>query len=87
MLPILIILIIAYFSLFIQSITIILIEIHINRSCDKLRCTNCDFKIVSFNDNVWKDSVDILFFRNYIFDESKLKAVLNRKPGTYSIKK
>ncbi len=56
-------------------------NITIFRSCDKMRCTNCDFKVVIFDNCVWNPSLDVLFFRNYIFDDSKLKSALSKKPG------
>ncbi|XP_036292454.1 cilia- and flagella-associated protein 418 isoform X4 [Pipistrellus kuhlii] len=33
------------------------------RSCDHLRCTACDFWVVSYDDYMWDKSCDYLFFR------------------------
>ncbi|RMC15139.1 hypothetical protein DUI87_07321 [Hirundo rustica rustica] len=33
------------------------------RTCDQLRCTACDFRVSLFNDYVWDQSCDYLFFR------------------------
>ncbi|KAM4028871.1 cilia- and flagella-associated protein 418 isoform 1-T1 [Anomaloglossus baeobatrachus] len=33
------------------------------RACDQLRCTSCDFNIVTFDDYKWDASCDYLFFR------------------------
>ncbi|NXR92614.1 CH037 protein, partial [Hypocryptadius cinnamomeus] len=33
------------------------------RACDQLRCTACDFRVSLFNDYVWDQSCDYLFFR------------------------
>ncbi|KAI4799760.1 hypothetical protein KUCAC02_016656, partial [Chaenocephalus aceratus] len=32
------------------------------RSCDQLRCTSCDFKVLMFDDCEWDSSCDYLFF-------------------------
>jgi len=35
-------------------------------SCDALRCSSCDKKVVRFSDNVkWADHVDYMFVRNF----------------------
>uniref|UniRef100_A0A8B9DHG0 Cilia- and flagella-associated protein 418 n=1 Tax=Anser cygnoides TaxID=8845 RepID=A0A8B9DHG0_ANSCY len=33
------------------------------RTCDQLRCTACDFRVSLFNDYIWDQSCDYLFFR------------------------
>ncbi|KAM4028872.1 cilia- and flagella-associated protein 418 isoform 2-T2 [Anomaloglossus baeobatrachus] len=33
------------------------------KACDQLRCTSCDFNIVTFDDYKWDASCDYLFFR------------------------
>lgn len=35
----------------------------LNRACDHLRCTACDFQVVSYDDYKWDKSCDYLFFR------------------------
>mgnify|MGYP002804267457 CR=1 FL=1 len=51
------------------------------RTCDQLRCTSCDFQVVSFDNYKWHSSCDYLFFRNNIPDFSKLKVNLIQKQG------
>ncbi|TNN33284.1 Protein C8orf37 [Liparis tanakae] len=33
------------------------------RSCDQLRCTSCDFRVLTFDDCEWDASCDYLFLR------------------------
>lgn len=35
----------------------------LTRTCDQLRCTACDFRVSLFNDYIWDQSCDYLFFR------------------------
>jgi hypothetical protein len=51
------------------------------RACDRLRCTACDFWIVSYNDYMWDKSCNYLFFRNNMPDFQKLKTKLVKKKG------
>ncbi|XP_002739042.1 cilia- and flagella-associated protein 418-like [Saccoglossus kowalevskii] len=51
------------------------------RSCDKLRCTDCDFKVVMYDNFEWHPSCDYLFLRNNVPDFKKLSAKLNKKKG------
>nr|XP_061788999.1 cilia- and flagella-associated protein 418-like [Nerophis lumbriciformis] len=51
------------------------------RSCDQLRCTSCDFRIVMFDDREWDSSCDYLFLRNNMPDHKKLAAKLRKKNG------
>uniref|UniRef100_A0A6P8HUU1 Cilia- and flagella-associated protein 418 n=1 Tax=Actinia tenebrosa TaxID=6105 RepID=A0A6P8HUU1_ACTTE len=46
------------------------------RTCDQLRCTSCDFKVVMFDNYEWQRDCDYLFFRNNVPDFQKLKAKL-----------
>lgn len=43
------------------------LEIDVNpcvgRSCDQLRCTSCDFRVLMFDDCEWDSSCDYLFLR------------------------
>ncbi|KAM4028873.1 cilia- and flagella-associated protein 418 isoform 3-T3 [Anomaloglossus baeobatrachus] len=51
------------------------------RACDQLRCTSCDFNIVTFDDYKWDASCDYLFFRNSMPELSKLQTRMIRKKG------
>ncbi|XP_064640605.1 cilia- and flagella-associated protein 418-like [Lineus longissimus] len=51
------------------------------RVCDKIRCTDCDFKVVSFDDFIWHSSVDYLFLRNNVPDFKRLRDKLKVKKG------
>ncbi|XP_039941568.1 cilia- and flagella-associated protein 418 [Hirundo rustica] len=51
------------------------------RTCDQLRCTACDFRVSLFNDYVWDQSCDYLFFRNNMPELSKLRAKMIKKKG------
>ncbi|XP_014671779.1 PREDICTED: protein C8orf37 homolog [Priapulus caudatus] len=51
------------------------------RACDKLRCTDCDFKCVMYNDYKWRDDIDYLFLRNNVPDFAKLKEKLLVRKG------
>ncbi|KAJ8353966.1 hypothetical protein SKAU_G00215330 [Synaphobranchus kaupii] len=49
------------------------------RTCSQLRCTSCDFRVISFDDHEWDSSCDYLFLRNNMPDRQKLQAKLRRK--------
>ncbi|KAM6087776.1 cilia- and flagella-associated protein 418 isoform 2-T2 [Chlamydotis macqueenii] len=51
------------------------------RTCDQLRCTACDFRVSLFNDYIWDQSCDYLFFRNNMPELSKLRAKMVKKKG------
>ncbi|KAK4828208.1 hypothetical protein QYF61_024642 [Mycteria americana] len=51
------------------------------RTCDQLRCTACDFRVSLFNDYIWDQSCDYLFFRNNMPELSKLRAKMIKKKG------
>ncbi|TKS82686.1 Protein C8orf37 -like protein [Collichthys lucidus] len=51
------------------------------RSCDQLRCTSCDFRVLMFDDCEWDLSCDYLFFRNNMPDRQKLRAKLKKRRG------
>ena len=38
-----------------------------------LRCSKCDFKVMRFDDQRWSDSVDYMFFRNFMGELAKLR--------------
>ncbi|XP_027968238.1 protein C8orf37 homolog isoform X2 [Eumetopias jubatus] len=52
------------------------------RACDHLRCTACDFWVVSYDDYMWDKSCDYLFFRNNMPEFHKLRTKLVKKKGT-----
>eukprot|EP00049_Salpingoeca_infusionum_P005123 m.88513 g.88513 ORF g.88513 m.88513 type:complete len:255 (+) comp12864_c0_seq2:92-856(+) len=49
--------------------------------CSTLRCTDCDHIVCCFDDYVWSDASDYLFFRNNCPDFDKLKVNLIPKKG------
>lgn len=52
------------------------------KSCAKLRCLQCDKKIVRFDNNVrWSSKVDYIFVRNYNTYPEKLKDGLEKADG------
>jgi len=51
------------------------------KACDNLRCLKCDFKVAWFDNYVWDESVDYLFFRNGCTEFDKLKSKLNKRKG------
>ncbi|XP_015213083.2 cilia- and flagella-associated protein 418 [Lepisosteus oculatus] len=51
------------------------------RACGLLRCTSCDFRVLTFDDHEWDPSCDYLFFRNNMPDCHRLKAKLVTAPG------
>ncbi|KAL7393802.1 hypothetical protein ABVT39_016174 [Epinephelus coioides] len=51
------------------------------RSCDQLRCTSCDFRVLMFDDCEWDVSCDYLFLRNNMPDRQKLRAKLKKRRG------
>ena len=40
-----------------------------------LRCSKCDFRVVRFDDQRWSDSVDYMFFRNFMGNLAKLRTL------------
>ncbi|XP_019383507.1 PREDICTED: protein C8orf37 homolog [Gavialis gangeticus] len=52
------------------------------RTCDKLRCTACDFRVAHYDDYFWDKSCDYLFFRNNMPELSKLRAKMIKKKGS-----
>ncbi|KAI8519756.1 PREDICTED: protein C8orf37-like [Branchiostoma belcheri] len=52
------------------------------RSCDQLRCTDCDFRVVFYDNYEWDATCEYLFFRNNVPDFAKLKAKLNKRKGS-----
>lgn len=51
------------------------------RSCDQLRCTSCDFRVLMFDDFEWDSSCDYLFLRNNMPERQKLRAKLRKRRG------
>ncbi|KAJ7337979.1 hypothetical protein JRQ81_010505 [Phrynocephalus forsythii] len=52
------------------------------RTCDRLRCTACDFRVSQYNDYHWDKSCDYLFFRNNMPEFSKLRMKMVPKKGS-----
>jgi len=59
----------------------------VQRACDKLRCTSCDFLVVWFSDSVWHSRSEYLFFRNNYPEFDRLKKNLVRKKGELAMVK
>ncbi|XP_067886916.1 cilia- and flagella-associated protein 418 [Heterodontus francisci] len=51
------------------------------RTCDQLRCTTCDFRVIALDDYEWNKSCDYFFFRNNMPDLNKLKVKTLSKRG------
>ncbi|XP_062254312.1 cilia- and flagella-associated protein 418 [Platichthys flesus] len=51
------------------------------RSCDRLRCISCDFRVLMFDDCEWDSSCDYLFLRNNVPDRQKLRDKLKKRRG------
>ncbi|GCC25713.1 hypothetical protein chiPu_0004124 [Chiloscyllium punctatum] len=52
------------------------------RTCDQLRCTTCDFRVIALDDYEWNKSCDYFFFRNNMPNLNKLKAKTLSRKGT-----
>ncbi|XP_048364190.1 cilia- and flagella-associated protein 418 isoform X1 [Sphaerodactylus townsendi] len=52
------------------------------KTCDRLRCTACDFRVLHHDDYQWDTSCDYLFFRNNMPEFSKLRTKMVKKKGT-----
>lgn len=52
------------------------------RACDQLRCTSCDFKVVFYDNVQWDSSCDYIFFRNNVPDYQRLCCKLKNKKGS-----
>lgn len=48
------------------------------KSCDKLRCYNCDKKVHRFTDVKWRQTVDYMFVRNHNTNPKELIKVKQR---------
>eukprot|EP00055_Hartaetosiga_balthica_P012939 m.64436 g.64436 ORF g.64436 m.64436 type:complete len:251 (+) comp8115_c0_seq2:437-1189(+) len=51
-------------------------------SCSTMRCTSCDHAVGSFDNFVWHESADYLFFRNNFPNYDKLKSKLQHSLGS-----
>ena len=45
------------------------------RCCDRLRCFDCDKKVVKYSNSKWKTTVDYLFVRNHLTNPKELVKV------------
>ncbi|KAL6753804.1 retinal maintenance-domain-containing protein [Haematococcus lacustris] len=50
--------------------------------CDALRCTKCDFSVISFPQRAWHADVDYLFLRNNYPTSAKLSPLLVSEAGS-----
>lgn len=48
----------------------------------RIRCTDCDFRVIVFQDRQWKSSADYMFLRNNFPDENKLQKELVSSRGS-----
>ena len=46
------------------------------------RCSNCDFRVLSFADRAWTAEADYMFFRNFVPDCAKLATRLREHEGS-----
>jgi hypothetical protein len=53
----------------------------VDNRCSNIRCTKCDFKVVSFDDYAWSNAVTYLFLRNNVPDFTKLVPMLISAKG------
>eukprot|EP00668_Euglena_longa_P001850 GGOE01002171.1.p1 GENE.GGOE01002171.1~~GGOE01002171.1.p1 ORF type:complete len:242 (+),score=48.30 GGOE01002171.1:88-726(+) len=53
----------------------------VEKKCDNLRCTKCDFRVIWFDDYAWSPSVNYIFLRNNVPDFQKLQEKLDPEPG------
>ncbi|XP_041376526.1 protein C8orf37 homolog [Gigantopelta aegis] len=51
------------------------------KTCNKLRCTSCDFRVITFDNFKWDRNTDYLFLRNNVPEFQKLKSKLVSKKG------
>ncbi|XP_028592290.1 cilia- and flagella-associated protein 418 isoform X2 [Podarcis muralis] len=58
------------------------IQAHGKRTCDQLRCTACDFRVLQYDDFQWDQSCDYLFFRNNMPEFRKLRTKMQTKKGS-----
>lgn len=54
------------------------------RSCNSLRCTSCDFNVVSYKNYAWTEATDYLFLRNNYPDDDKLMTNLYKNYNSRS---
>ena len=48
-----------------------------DKACDSLRCTSCDFDVISFDGVAWDESgAEYMFFRNNYPSESKMQPLM-----------
>ncbi|XP_037283584.2 cilia- and flagella-associated protein 418 isoform X2 [Rhipicephalus microplus] len=51
------------------------------QACSHIHCCKCDFQVAVFEDYVWGETADYLFFRNIFPDVKRLRSRLVRKLG------
>ncbi|XP_078254614.1 cilia- and flagella-associated protein 418 isoform X2 [Rhinoraja longicauda] len=47
-----------------------------HRTCDQLRCTTCDFRVIALDDCEWNKSCDYFFFRSGVWETKAAVGVL-----------
>lgn len=52
------------------------------RACNRLRCLDCDKKVLMFGGKKWTSNVDYLFVRNYNTNPKELIKGLEPENGT-----
>ncbi|KAH9103279.1 hypothetical protein LEN26_015339 [Aphanomyces euteiches] len=52
------------------------------QACSNLRCNECDFTVVQFENQKWNDSVDYMFFRENVPNEQRLRVKMSKDTGT-----
>eukprot|EP00667_Euglena_gracilis_P021620 EG_transcript_23743 len=54
----------------------------VDRKCDNLRCTKCDFRVIWFDNYAWSPTVNYIFLRNNVPDFFKLQEKLDPEKGS-----
>ncbi|OQR89170.1 sporangia induced hypothetical protein [Thraustotheca clavata] len=67
-----------------SSVNVVLVDIcmYMFSACSNLRCNDCDFIVVQFQDKKWHASADYMFFRENVPNEFKLKAKMESSMGS-----
>jgi hypothetical protein len=47
-----------------------------------MRCTRCDFRVLRFVDRAWAESVDYMYFRNFMPDAARMLPMLPARPAS-----
>ncbi|KAF0701602.1 Aste57867_7975 [Aphanomyces stellatus] len=52
------------------------------QACSNLRCNECDFLVVQFDNKKWHSSVDYMFFRENVPNEARLRVKMDSDVGS-----